>query len=49
MECFNTTPNSLMDSSASPKVKTMEEGIRDHSMARNTSGVEGHARASRWD
>jgi hypothetical protein len=43
-------PTSLMDSIASPKVKTMEgEGIGAHSLARNTSGVKGHVGASGWD
>ncbi len=43
-------PNSLMNSIVSPKVKTMEgEGVGAHSLARNTSGVEGCARASVWD
>jgi hypothetical protein len=40
--------NSLMDSIASPKLKTMEgEGIRMHSLPCNTSGVEGRAEASK--
>jgi hypothetical protein len=30
-----------MDSSMSPKMKTMEKGVGVHSMVRNTSGVEG--------
>jgi hypothetical protein len=39
-------PSSLMDSIASPKVKTMEEEIVGaHSLAHNTLGVEGHAGA----
>jgi hypothetical protein len=34
-------PNSLMDSIASPKVKTTKgEGVGVHSLVRNTSGVE---------
>ncbi len=38
-----------MDSTVSPKMKTMErEGVRVCSLACSTSGVEGHARASRW-
>jgi hypothetical protein len=37
-----------MDSTTNPKVKTMEgEGVEAHSLAYNTMGVEGHARASR--
>jgi len=42
--------SSLMDSTMSPKVKTTEGkivGVR--SLARNTSRVEGHAGAPRWD
>jgi hypothetical protein len=39
-------PSSLMDSTLSPKVKTMEgKGIGVHFLARGTSGVEGHVRA----
>jgi hypothetical protein len=35
-----------MDSTVSPKLKTMkEEGIRARSLVRSTSGVEGHAGA----
>jgi hypothetical protein len=46
----DTPPSSLMDSTVSSKVKTMEgEGIGAHSLAYNTSRVEGHVRASRWD
>ncbi len=41
--------NSLMDSTASPKVKTVEgERIGAHSLVRITLGVEGHAKAPRW-
>jgi hypothetical protein len=40
----------LMDSTASPKVKTVEgKGVGVRSLARNILGVEGHAEASRWD
>jgi hypothetical protein len=40
---------SLMDSTASPKVKTTEgERVAVRSLARNTSGVEGRARVSGW-
>jgi hypothetical protein len=38
-----------MDSIASPKVKAMEGGVGVHSLARSTSGVEGHVEAPRWD
>ncbi len=39
-------PNSLMDSTACPKVKTMEgKGVGTRYLARNISGVEGRARA----
>jgi hypothetical protein len=42
-------PSSLMDSNASPKVKTMEgKGVGACSLARNTLGVEGHAGALGW-
>jgi len=38
-----------MDSTTSLKVKTMEgEGVRAHSLACNTSRVEGHAGALGW-
>jgi hypothetical protein len=38
-----------MDSTTSPKVKTMErEGVGAHSLARNISRVEGCARALSW-
>jgi len=37
-------PSFLMDSTTSPKVKTMEgKGVGVRSMAHNTSGVEGRA------
>jgi hypothetical protein len=38
-------PNSLMDSTLSPKVKTTEGRVRAHFMACNILGVEGHAEA----
>jgi len=39
-------PNSLMDSTTSPKVKTtVGEGVGACSLAHNTLGVEGRARA----
>jgi len=38
-----------MDSTANLKVKIVEgKGDEAHSMARNTLGVKGNARASRW-
>jgi hypothetical protein len=41
-------PSSLMDSTASPKLKTVEgEGVGARSLIRNTSGVERCAGASR--
>jgi hypothetical protein len=47
---LDALPSSLMDSTASPKVKTSEEeGVGAHSLTRSTSGVEGCAGASRWD
>jgi hypothetical protein len=43
-------PSSLMDSTVSPKVKTLEgEGIGARSLARNTSGVMGRVKAPGWD
>ncbi len=42
-------PSSLMDSTASPKMKTTkEEKIGVRSLARNTQGVEGHSRTLGW-
>jgi hypothetical protein len=47
---FDAPLSSLMDSITSPKVKTIEgEGIGTRSLARNTSRVEGHVKASGWD
>jgi hypothetical protein len=47
---IDTPPSSLMDSIASPKVKTTKrEGVGACSLAHNTSGVEGHAGAPQWD
>jgi hypothetical protein len=38
-----------MDSIVSPKVMTMEgKGVRTHSLAHNTSVVEGHVGVSGW-
>jgi len=46
---FDAPPNSLMDSTASPNVKTLEgEGVRAHSLACSISGVEGRVGASGW-
>jgi len=43
-------PRSLMDSTASPKVKRKEgEGVEAHSLAYNTSRVEGRGGVSGWD
>jgi hypothetical protein len=36
---YDTLPNSLKDSNANPKVKTMEKGVRVCSLTRNISGV----------
>jgi len=39
-----------MDSIANPKVKTTKgKGVGAHSLARNTSGLEGRVGASGWD
>ncbi len=35
---FDAPPSSLMDSIASPKIKTMERGVGARSLARNISG-----------
>jgi hypothetical protein len=46
---FNTPSHSLKESNANLKVKTTEEeGVRVHSLARNTLGVEGRAKAPGW-
>jgi hypothetical protein len=43
-------PNSLMDSTTNPKVKTIEgKGVGVRSLARNTLWVEGHVGALGWD
>jgi len=43
-------PNSLMDSTTSPNVKTSEgKGVGARSLARNTSKVEGRVGISGWD
>ncbi len=45
----NTPPNSWIDSTANPKVKTTKgQGVRAHSLVFNTFGVGGRARASEW-
>ncbi len=47
---YDVAPSSLMDLIVSPEVKTMEgEGVGVHSLACNTSGVEGRAGTPRWD
>jgi hypothetical protein len=46
----NAFPNSLMDSTTNPKVKTSEgERVGTCSSAFNTLGVEGCVGALRWD
>jgi hypothetical protein len=46
----DTPSSSLMDSTSSPKVKTMKrEGVGACSLVRNTSWVEGHVGAPIWD
>jgi hypothetical protein len=45
----DTPSSSLMDSTASPKMKTLKrEGVEASSLARNTSEVEGHVGAMGW-
>jgi len=47
---IDAPPNSLMDSTASPNVKTTKgKRVGVHSLARNILGVEEHAGAPRWD
>jgi len=47
---FDTFPSSLMDLIVTLNVKITEgEGTRARSLAHNTLGVEGHARALGWD
>ncbi len=47
---IDAPPSSLMDSTTSPKVKTMKgKKVGAHSLARSTSGVEGCAKAWGWD
>jgi hypothetical protein len=45
----DTPPSSLMDSTASWKVKTMEKGVGAHSLTRNTSGVGECVGVLGWD
>ncbi len=46
---IDTPPNSLKNSNASPKVKTIEEeGVGAQFLTRNTSGVGGRAKVLRW-
>jgi hypothetical protein len=51
IDCVDDAPpSSLMDSTTSPKVKTMEgEGFGAHSLAHSTLGVKGCVRTSGWD
>jgi hypothetical protein len=45
----NAPQSSLIDSTANPKVKTMEgERVRAHSLTHNTLGVEGCAGVLKW-
>jgi hypothetical protein len=47
---IDAPPSSLMDSTASPKVKTTEgKRVGARSLARNTSQVEGHVGTPKWD
>jgi len=49
VQLSDTPPSSLMDSIASPKVKTMEgKGVWGMFFGSHTSRVEGRARALRW-
>jgi hypothetical protein len=46
---IDSPPNSLMDSTANPKVKTIEgKGVGARSLACSTSRVKGRVRAPRW-
>jgi len=46
----DTPSNSLMDSTASPKIETTErKGVGACSLTCNTLGVEGHVGAPIWD
>ncbi len=46
---LDAPPSSLMDSTMSPKVKTMEGGVRARSLAHSISGVEGRVGIPGWD
>jgi hypothetical protein len=46
---IHAPPNSLMDSTTNPKVKTTKgKGVGTHSLARKTLGVEGHVGTLGW-
>jgi hypothetical protein len=46
---YDAPPNSLIESTTSLNVKiTKRQGVGVHFLARSTSGVERHAKASRW-
>jgi hypothetical protein len=46
---YDAPLNSLMNSTASPKVKTMKgKGVKARSLGCNTSGVKGCVGAPRW-
>jgi hypothetical protein len=45
----DTPLSSLMDSTMNPKVKIMKGRVGACSLAHNTSGIEGCARALGWD
>jgi hypothetical protein len=45
---IDAPPNSLIDSNASPKMKTTEKGVGVCSFACNTLGVEGCVGALGW-
>jgi hypothetical protein len=48
-EVVDAPLSSLMDSTASPKVKTTKgEGVGARSLVRSTLGVEGHVEAPGW-
>jgi hypothetical protein len=47
---YDTPPSSLMDSTASPKVKTTKgKGVGARSLARSTLGAKGRAATLGWD
>jgi hypothetical protein len=46
---YDAPPNSLINSTASLKVKTTEgQGVGVRSLVHNTLGVEGHVGAPKW-